>query len=83
MDKSERDVRHTFQLYRSGSMARVTITAALATILLGAGWVHLGEAANQVGGSDHTCWWVATMTTRTTPTSSPPTFHRRRDPTRA
>ena len=53
MDKSERDVRRTFQLYRAGSMVRVTAAAALATILLGAGWVHLGEAANQVGGSDH------------------------------
>ena len=30
-----------------------TVAAALATILLGAGWVHLGEAANQVGGPDH------------------------------
>src|SRR6185436_18376225 len=53
MGKSQRDVKHTFQLYRSGSMVRVTAAAALATILLGAGWVHLGEAANQVGGSDH------------------------------
>ena len=53
MGKSQRDVRHTFQLYRSGSMVRVTVATALATILLGAGWVHLGEAANQVGGSDH------------------------------
>lgn len=53
MGKSQRDVRHTFQLYRSGSMMRVTIATALATILVGAGWVHLGEAANQVGGSDH------------------------------
>jgi len=34
-------------------MMRVTVATALATILLGAGWVHLGEAANQVGGSDH------------------------------
>jgi len=34
-------------------MVRVTVAAALATVLLGAGWVHLGEAANQVGDSDH------------------------------
>ena len=31
----------------------MTVAAALATILLGAGWLHLGEAANQVGDSDH------------------------------
>ena len=43
MGKSQRDVRHTFQLYRSGSMMRVTVATALATILLGAGWVHLGR----------------------------------------
>jgi Ca2+-binding RTX toxin-like protein len=34
-------------------MMRVTVATALATIPLGAGWVHRGEAANQVGGSDH------------------------------
>jgi len=53
LGKSQREMRHTFQLYRVGSMVRATAAAALATILLGAGWVHLGEAANQVGGSGH------------------------------
>jgi hypothetical protein len=53
MGKSHRDVGHTFQLYRSGAMVRVTSAAALATVLIAAGWVHLGEAANQVGGSGH------------------------------
>ena len=43
MGKSQWDVRHTFQLDRVGWMMRVTVAATLATILLGAGWVHLGR----------------------------------------
>jgi hypothetical protein len=83
MGKSQRDVRQTFQLYRSGPMVRVTVAAALATILLGTGWAHLGEAANQVGGSDHNVLVGRDDDNANNPDIQPPDLPSRRDPTRA
>jgi len=53
MDEKQQEQRDMSQPYRSGSLIRGTIAAALAALLVGPGLAQVGEAANQVGGSDH------------------------------
>ena len=53
MTELHRERGHMFRTCRGGSMARVTVATALASVLLGGAGAHLSEAAYQVGGSDH------------------------------
>ena len=71
MSETQRDATHTLRTGPRGFHGEGDGRRGAATILLGAGWLQLREAADQVGGRIIRCWWGRTMTHEQSPIQPP------------